>query len=762
MKFLFSAMKFRQCSLRHRPARHGLALVAGLALALAVSGCANPALSDAQELNQGGQYEQALKRLEQASHDHPDDLRLRSALAKQRETTLVVLISQAQSARNAGQLQAARDLLARARAIDPKDPRAGWIEQEMDSIPRHQHLLEQAQKDLDKHLLDGAEDAVRTVISEDPSNTQARELMARTQDAREAALRRSTLPLKAAGKTVTLEFRDASLRNVFEALSRAAGVNFVFDKDVRADSKVSLMLRNTTVDEAMRLILSTQQLERKILDDNTVLIYQANAQKQREYQDLVTRSFYLVNADAKQVQSMIRTMTKTRDIYEDDRLNMLIVRDRPEALRLVEQLIQQVDLPEPEVMLDVQVMEVSTSVIDKLGLNYPNSVNYGIVPDAGAAVSGTSPTTYISSLKGLRTYVANPLVTAQLTGSAGDTNILASPRIRARNHEKAHVQLGDKVPVFTTTAYGSTGTLSSSVSYLDVGLKLDIEPTIQLDQDVIMKVALEVSNVANTVTGPDGTIAYQIGTRQATTSLRLKDGETQILAGLINDSDTRNSTGLPYLNRTPVLGPLFGVQSHDREKTELVLLITPHIVRNTPLPYNAGDFLASGTDAMPGTSVASPPSQGTASLAMSGAQGSFARPGLAPRPRPQGQDAEAGGGADAVSAPPAATGGATLSGPEQAFAGSGFQVNVRNTGNDELKTQLSFDPGVLQSTDPNGQGGRIPVDLGPGQSRAFNFMVKPQAPAAPTTLSVDDGPTWDIQVLGQAPTPAPGAAGRDH
>ena len=179
MKFLFSAMKFRQCSLRHRPARHGLALVAGLALALAVSGCANPALSDAQELNQGGQYEQALKRLEQASHDHPDDLRLRSALAKQRETTLVVLISQAQSARNAGQLQAARDLLARARAIDPKDPRAGWIEQEMDSIPRHQHLLEQAQKDLDKHLLDGAEDAVRTVISEDPSNTQARELMAR-------------------------------------------------------------------------------------------------------------------------------------------------------------------------------------------------------------------------------------------------------------------------------------------------------------------------------------------------------------------------------------------------------------------------------------------------------------------------------------------------------------------------------------------------------------------------------------------------------
>lgn len=715
---------------RHRPLT--VAALALLSTILLLQGCANPALSDAQELNQAGQYEQALKRLQKASQDKPDDLSVRSATAKQLETTLVVLIAQAQSARNAGRLDEARAVLRRIQAIAPTDPRAQWIEREIEQGPRHQRLLDQAKKDLADNRLDSAEDAVRGILSEDLSNASARDVMSRIQEKREALQRVSALPLKSAGKSVTLEFRDASLRNVFEALSRAANVNFVFDKDVRADSKVSLMLRNTTVEEAMRLILSTQGLERKLLNDNTVLIYQNNAQKQRDYQDLVTRSFYLVNADAKQVQALIRTMTKTRDIYVDDRLNMLVVRDRPEALRMVQQLVEQVDLPEPEVMLDVQVMEVSSTVIDKLGLNWPNTVSYGVP-------GGTAP---LTTYHGLQSYVANPLVTAQLTGSSGGANILANPRIRARNHEKAHVQLGDKVPVFTTTANGTTGSISSSVSYLDVGLKLDIEPTVQLDQDVIMKVALEVSNVANTVTGPDGTVAYQIGTRQATTSLRLKDGETQILAGLIKDSDTKSSAGLPYLNRTPLLGPFFGVQSRDKEKTEVVLLITPHIVRNTTLPSNAGDLLPSGTDAQPGAGgLVTRVSSGSVAIPLAGRAG----------PAAVQPDMDNGDGAQR----PGAVNGVTMGGPEQAFAGSGFQVTVNNATAQVLKTELIFDPTALESQERGGATGRVPMEIAPGQSQGFNFVVKKEASAAPTVLSVVGGPNWQIQIMPNTPQPTP-------
>ena len=136
--------------------------------------------------------------------------------------------------------------------------------------------------------------------------------------------------------------------------------------------------------------------------------------------------------------------------------------------------------------------------------------------------------------------------------------------------------------------------------YLDVGLKLDVEPTVQLDNDVIIKVGLEVSNLMRQVAGPGGSTAYEIGTRTSSTSLRLNDGETQILAGLINDEDRRSAAGMPGLSGMPLLGRLFGVQTDTRNKTEVVLLITPRIVRNLALPDSTLTRMASGTDAAPG------------------------------------------------------------------------------------------------------------------------------------------------------------------
>lgn len=179
------------------------------------------------------------------------------------------------------------------------------------------------------------------------------------------------------------------------------------------------------------------------------------------------------------------------------------------------------------------------------------------------------------------------------------SNLLANPKIRARNREKAKILLGEKVPVFTTTSTANVG-VSSSVSYLDVGLKMEIEPQVQLDDEVIIKVALEVSTITSTVKGPQESTAYQIGTRQATTSLRLRDGETQILAGLINDTESKSGVGLPYINELPIVGRLFGSRNDTHKKTEVVLLITPRVVRNinqSALPVAA---MASGTDAQPG------------------------------------------------------------------------------------------------------------------------------------------------------------------
>ena len=196
-------------------------------------------------------------------------------------------------------------------------------------------------------------------------------------------------------------------------------------------------------------------------------------------------------------------------------------------------------------------------------------------------------------------------VTARKTDT--DANLLANPRIRARNHEKAKILIGERVPNITTTAT-STGFVAESVNYVDVGLKLDVEPTIYLDGDVAIKVALEVSSIISQLETKAGSVAYQIGTRTAQTVLRLKDGENQVLAGLINDEDRRSANKVPGLGELPVVGRLFGEQADDASKTEIVLSITPHIVRNIRRPEAALIEFDSGTENSLGARATSAPS----------------------------------------------------------------------------------------------------------------------------------------------------------
>jgi general secretion pathway protein D len=179
----------------------------------------------------------------------------------------------------------------------------------------------------------------------------------------------------------------------------------------------------------------------------------------------------------------------------------------------------------------------------------------------------------------------------------GSANLLANPQIRVKNREKAVVHIGDRVPVITTTAAATGSFVSQSVSYLDVGLKLEVEPVIYLEDDVGIKVALEVSSITNTIQNQvGGTLTYQIGTRMANTVLRLHDGETQILAGLISDEDRRSAERVPGLGELPMLGRLFSSTSDTRNKSQIVLLITPRIVRALQRPDARSVEFSAGTE----------------------------------------------------------------------------------------------------------------------------------------------------------------------
>jgi len=250
------------------------------------------------------------------------------------------------------------------------------------------------------------------------------------------------------------------------------------------------------------------------------------------------------------------------------------------------------------------VLEIGYNRLMELGVRFPGSAAVSLVGAAGAAgATGTPGTLTLPELRSrdqnlVRLMFTDPLFLLSLRQTDGRTNLLANPRIRVKNKEKAKIHIGDRVPVITTTAAVAGGFVSQSVSYLDVGLQLEVEPLIYLEDDVGIKVGLEVSNISNTIQPPGGgTLVYQIGTRKTNTVLRLRDGETQILAGLISDEDRRNATRVPGLGDFPLLGRLFSSTSDTITKTEIVLLITPRLMRTIVRPDARTVEFAAGTEA---------------------------------------------------------------------------------------------------------------------------------------------------------------------
>lgn len=517
--------------------------------------------------------------------DHPGDSALRNRWYRERENTINELSAAAEAADAHGDYGLAKDIYTRILTLDPHNRKA----LEYDNTSAREQALSK-QVDTARQRLDQPKQAqkiVRDVLLERPDNAQAKALENTlvSMDTRS----RAALPQLQSGisKPVTLELRDANVKVVFEALSRATGINFVLDKDIKPDTKASVFVKKMPVEDAIDMVLASNGLQKKVLSATSVLVYPATQQKTKDYQDLLIRNFYFSNTSAKQCADMLRTILKVRDVFVDERLNMLVLRDRPEVLVLAEKMIRAQDIADPEVMLEIEVLEVTRNKIQQLGITYPGSLTVL-----------NSPLT-LEALKSLKSsdigVSPNPGVQFRTTDS--DLNLLSNPRIRVKNNEKAKVLVGNKVPVITTNTTANVGT-SESVSYIDVGLKLDVEPRIMLDDFISIKVNLEVSSLGEAVTLSNNSKVYNIGTRNASTVLRLKHGETQILAGLIQDSDRKNANKLPGLGEIPLLGRLFSSNVDEKNKTEIVLAITPKIISNVTLPEATYSEYWSGTDSV--------------------------------------------------------------------------------------------------------------------------------------------------------------------
>jgi len=564
--------------------------------ALLLAACATQeTFKEARILIEAGNEEAGLARLEQALQESPQDVELRNYYERHKAVAVQRYLQLGDNARSAGQPERAEEAYRLAQRFDADNARAKAGLEAVATQRQSAGLLAEAQTAFRNGDQETALTKARQILEANPSQREARDIVRKVE---ERKLKAESAPpqLNAAlGNRITIELRDAPVRAVFELISKRSGLNFVYDRDIPADLKTTVFVKDTTIEEVIKYVLVTNQLERRVLNPNTVLIYPNTPQKLQAYKELVVKSFYLGNADAKQTANMVRSLVKTRDLYVDEKLNLLVIRDTPEAVRIVEKLVANQDLAEAEVMLEVEVLEVGHTQLTDLGIRWPERISMGIQGADGVAgqITGKEAQNFNSGL--VRINVSDPLVALNLRQQAGRTSVLANPRIRVKSKEKARIHIGDRVPVVTTTA-GATGFVSESVNYLDVGLKLEVEPTVHLNDDVGIKVGLEVSNISRETKTTSGTIAYQVGTRNANTTLRLRDGETQVLAGLINDEDRRSANQVPGLARLPVLGRLFQDKSDTVNKTEVVLLITPRVVRSIERPGVRLEEFNSGTE----------------------------------------------------------------------------------------------------------------------------------------------------------------------
>ena len=682
-------------------------LLATLCCGIWLVGCAQPTIVDDARLtfNQG-KVDESLAELRDALAQNPRDTSLRVAYLTLRERAINGWLQQAGSpaAENTAGEQA--KLYRRVLAVDPDNSRARAGLEGIERDARLSKAVLDAQFAIDTKDYALALAKVRSVLTEQPHYAQARALL-------QTILDKTAKPAvdpglaQALQRTLNIDFKDATLRQVFDVLSKTAEINFVVDKDIKSDQRTSLSLKDVTVKEAVDLVMLSNQLEQRIQGRNAILIYPNTPAKQKDYQPLSVRTFFLANADSEQVANALRTVLKMRDVVVDKAQSLIILRDVPSALQMAEKLVTIEDLPRPETMIEVEVLEVNRDRLSALGIQFPPSLSLSPLPLAsGAALT-------LKDLRNLRWDTIGASVaptTINASGTDTDVKTLATPRIRVANREVAKILIGDRVPNITSTAT-STGFVSENIQYLDVGLKVELTPTITIDNEVALKVSLEVSNIARQITTPSGTTAYQIGTRSASTVLRLKDGENQVLAGLINEQDNRTLNKVPGLGDLPIAGRLFSSETRSKSGSEIVLSITPRLIRNTPRPgadlleFESGtESSLRGSDMVPPGSPAQLARQGAAPVPGIGT----ASTGALDRPNVQGTPQVVGGGvsvAPNVNAPsPAASAsrvGLSWSGPLQVTAGASFSQSLLLHAPQALSGMtltLGYDPAALQVT----------------------------------------------------------------
>jgi len=385
-------------------------------------------------------------------------------------------------------------------------------------------------------------------------------------------------------KPISLNFRNTPVRTAFDFVSKSFGLNIIYDEQVKG-SPISITAKNITFEQALNLMLTTSKTFYKQLNDNTILIAPNTAEKHGQYDDYLIRTFQLNSFAAKDMAKMVKGLFKIKDVFVNEDLNTLYVRGTEEMMVLVENLVALNDRKPAEMILDVEILEVNRTKAEQLGFDWGSIISASYPP---FSISGSISDAFKAGT------VTLPSTTFRYFKQDVDAETLANPKIRVLNGKVAKIHIGDRVPLRASTIQDATGQIRTTFNYTDIGIKLTVEPTIHLDHSSTVKIDLEVSALGQNL----GTIrepAFSIGTRNANTSMLLRDGETAILGGLIRDEDRNTMIGVPGLGEIPVVGNLFKSKDVSRNRTDILLTITPRLVRGWDKPTKSLREFYSGT-----------------------------------------------------------------------------------------------------------------------------------------------------------------------
>ncbi len=432
-----------------------------------------------------------------------------------------------------------------------------------------------------QHAADELEKALIMIRRRDEQPSEIERLKARAQ-------KDALAPPKLSAKSnipIQVQFRDRPIGQIFDVIGKASQINFIYDEKTDLNKPMTIEIGSVTLERALDVLMLQTKNFYKIIDEHTLLIAPDNRQKRQELEDQVIRTFYLSSADTKQVVSVIRTLLNSRQVAENDPLNSVSIKDTPDKVAIAAKLIESNDKSKGEVIIDVQLLEINRKTLQTLGIDL--SAKSMTLAFLGGTTS--LPLNNLSSIKQKGNWLLGPIpsVVLNFLKSDTDTKSIASPQIRVSEGEKAEIVIADRVPIPNTTFNTgvNTGGVNASVvpitsfTYQNVGITLQIEPRVHHNKEVTLKVQVEVSNLAGTVDLGTGVSQPIIGTRQVQTVIRLRDGETNLLAGLIKRDDTNSKGGVAGIVDIPGLGDVFSTRNIDHRETDIVLTLTPYIVR---------------------------------------------------------------------------------------------------------------------------------------------------------------------------------------